>query len=208
MLGMILEILDATIVNVSLPHMQGSFSASVDEITWIVTSYLVANGIMIPMTGWISSRIGRKRYFLVSVTGFVLASAAAQELLPRGRKDLTRSGRVPLAKIGAGRNEKSTQLRERTICPASRSTFWLLPCSPVQARYRRCLFFRSSDRKLIRFKCGIVGVYKGDFRQVGCDFNFYVSRRYHGSGESQDSGRQRGYRKQYEECDAEGRRLF
>ena len=76
MLGTILEILDSTIVNVSLPHMQGSFSASVDEITWIVTSYLVANGVMIPMTGWISSRIGRKRYFLMSVTGFVLASAA------------------------------------------------------------------------------------------------------------------------------------
>jgi len=76
MLGTILEILDTTIVNVSLPHMQGSFSASVDEITWIVTSYLVANGIMIPMTGWISSRIGRKRYFLMSVIGFVLASAA------------------------------------------------------------------------------------------------------------------------------------
>jgi DHA2 family multidrug resistance protein len=76
MLGTLLEMLDTSIVNVALPHMQGSFSASVDEITWVVTSYLVANGIMIPMTGWISARFGRKRYFLLSVTGFVLASAA------------------------------------------------------------------------------------------------------------------------------------
>jgi len=75
MLGATLEILDSSIVNVALPHMQGSFSASVDQITWVLTSYLVANGIMIPMTGWISSRFGRKRYFLVSVTVFVFASA-------------------------------------------------------------------------------------------------------------------------------------
>jgi DHA2 family multidrug resistance protein len=75
MLGATLEILDSSIVNVALPHMQGSFSASVDQITWVLTSYLVANGIMIPMTGWISSRFGRKRYFLTSVTVFVAASA-------------------------------------------------------------------------------------------------------------------------------------
>src|SRR5712664_2290248 len=75
MLGTVLEVLDSSIVNVSLPHMQGSFSASVDEIAWVVTSYLVANGIMIPMTGWISSRFGRKRYFLISVLLFLIASA-------------------------------------------------------------------------------------------------------------------------------------
>src|SRR6267378_2869385 len=74
MLGTTLEVLDTSIVNVSLPHMQGTFSASVDEIAWIVTSYLVANGIMIPMTGWISSRFGRKRYFMASVAVFVVAS--------------------------------------------------------------------------------------------------------------------------------------
>ena len=61
MLGATLEILDTSIVNVALPHMQGSFSASTDEITWVLTSYIVANGIMIPLTGWISSRFGRKR---------------------------------------------------------------------------------------------------------------------------------------------------
>jgi len=75
MLGTTLEVLDTSIVNVSLPHMQGSFSASVDEIAWVLTSYLVANGIMIPMTGWISSRFGRKRYFMISVSVFVVASA-------------------------------------------------------------------------------------------------------------------------------------
>jgi Major Facilitator Superfamily len=63
MLGTTLEVLDTSIVNVALPHMQGAFSAGVDEIAWVLTSYLVANGIMIPMTAWISSRFGRKRYF-------------------------------------------------------------------------------------------------------------------------------------------------
>ncbi len=75
MLGTILEVLDSSIVNVSLPHMQGSFSASVDEIAWVVTSYLVAAGIMIPMTGWIAARFGRKRYFIGSVIMFIIASA-------------------------------------------------------------------------------------------------------------------------------------
>src|ERR1700749_3370971 len=70
-----LDGLDTSIVNVALPHMQGSFSASVDEIAWVLTSYLVANGVMIPMTGWISARFGRKRYFLTSVFIFVFASA-------------------------------------------------------------------------------------------------------------------------------------
>ena len=74
MLGTVLEVLDSSIVNVSLPHMQGSFSASVDEIAWVVTSYLVAAGIMIPMTGWIAGRFGRKRYFIISITTFIASS--------------------------------------------------------------------------------------------------------------------------------------
>src|SRR6202046_3403805 len=69
MLGTVREGLDSSIVNVSLPHMQGSFSASVDEIAWVVTSYLVAAGIMIPMTGWISGRLGGKRDFAGRVLG-------------------------------------------------------------------------------------------------------------------------------------------
>ena len=84
MLGTTLEVLDSSIINVALPHLQGAFSASLDEIAWVVTSYLVANGIMIPMTGWISARFGRKRYFLTSVFVFVAASVlcgAAQSLM-------------------------------------------------------------------------------------------------------------------------------
>ncbi|MBV8453754.1 MAG: DHA2 family efflux MFS transporter permease subunit [Deltaproteobacteria bacterium] len=75
MVGCAIEVIDSSIVNVSLPHMQGSFSASLDEIAWVLTSYIVANSIMIPMTGWISARVGRKRYFLTSVCAFVAASA-------------------------------------------------------------------------------------------------------------------------------------
>ena len=79
----ILEVLDSSIVNVALPHMQGSFSATIDEVTWVVTTYLVAAGIMIPTTGWIAGQFGRKNYFLISIATFVGSSAlcgAAQSL--------------------------------------------------------------------------------------------------------------------------------
>ncbi len=79
----ILEVLDSSIVNVALPHMQGSFSASVDEVTWVVTTYLVAAGIMIPTTGWIAGQFGRKNYFLTCIITFIMSSAmcgAAQTL--------------------------------------------------------------------------------------------------------------------------------
>jgi MFS transporter, DHA2 family, multidrug resistance protein len=79
----ILEVLDSSIVNVALPHMQGSFSATIDEVTWVVTTYLVAAGIMIPTTGWIAGQFGRKSYFLFSIATFVISSAmcgAAQSL--------------------------------------------------------------------------------------------------------------------------------
>ena len=77
MLGAFLAVLDSSIVNVALPYMQGSFAASVDEVTWIVTSYLVATGI-IPLTGWIAVRLGRKRYFIISVALFVVGSAPCE----------------------------------------------------------------------------------------------------------------------------------
>jgi MFS transporter, DHA2 family, multidrug resistance protein len=75
MIGAVMTVLDASIVNVSLPYMQKSFGAGIDRITWVVTSYLVAVSVMIPMTGWCAVRFGRKRYFLASVLTFVVTSA-------------------------------------------------------------------------------------------------------------------------------------
>jgi DHA2 family multidrug resistance protein len=76
MLGTFMEVLDTTVVNVSLPHIAGSLSASVDEATWVLTSYLVANAIILPMTGWLAGRFGRKRVLMISVAGFTLSSVA------------------------------------------------------------------------------------------------------------------------------------
>ncbi len=75
MLASILQALDNTIANVALPHMQGSLSATGDQMTWVLTSYIVAAAIMTPLTGWLADRYGRKPLFLVSIVGFTLASA-------------------------------------------------------------------------------------------------------------------------------------
>src|SRR5438309_2504031 len=74
MLATFMEVLDTSVVNVSLPHIAGSLSASIDEATWTVTSYLVANAIILPMTGWLASAFGRKRLPMLSVVGFTSAS--------------------------------------------------------------------------------------------------------------------------------------
>src|ERR1700756_4102540 len=66
---------DTTIANVALPHMQGSFSAAQDQISWVVTSYIVAAAIMTPLTGWLAGRFGIKWVFFISVVGFTVASA-------------------------------------------------------------------------------------------------------------------------------------
>ncbi len=70
-----MQALDTTIANVALPHMEGSLSATQDQITWILTSYIVAAAIMTPLTGWLAGRFGRKRVILISVAGFVVSSA-------------------------------------------------------------------------------------------------------------------------------------
>src|SRR4051812_31238894 len=73
--SMIMQILDMTIANVALPHMQTSLGAAQDTITWVLTSYIVAAAIATPITGWMADRIGRKRLFLICVAGFIISSA-------------------------------------------------------------------------------------------------------------------------------------
>jgi len=69
-----MEVLDTSVANVSLPHIAGSLSAGVDESTWVLTSYLVSNAIVLPLTGWLSTLFGRKRFFLACVVIFTLSS--------------------------------------------------------------------------------------------------------------------------------------
>ena len=76
MLGTFMEVLDTTVVNVALPHIAGNLSATVDETTWVLTSYLVSNAIILPMTGWLANHFGRKRILLTSVIGFTISSLA------------------------------------------------------------------------------------------------------------------------------------
>jgi MFS transporter, DHA2 family, multidrug resistance protein len=83
MLATVMQVIDQTIANVALPHMQGGLAATQDQITWVLTSYIIAAAIAMPLTGWLSGRFGRKRIFLLSVVGFTIASGlcgAAQSL--------------------------------------------------------------------------------------------------------------------------------
>ena len=74
MLATIMQTLDSTIANVALPHMQGSFSVAQDEVTWVLTSYIVAAAIATPLTGWLANAYGTKRLLLGSMVGFTIAS--------------------------------------------------------------------------------------------------------------------------------------
>ncbi|HEY5362793.1 MAG TPA: DHA2 family efflux MFS transporter permease subunit, partial [Aestuariivirga sp.] len=83
MLATVMQALDTTIANVALPHMQGSMGATQDQISWVLTSYIVAAAICTPLTGFLSARLGRKQVFLWSVVGFTITSmmcGAAQSL--------------------------------------------------------------------------------------------------------------------------------
>ena len=74
MIPTFMEIVDTSVANVALPNMQGSLNAGTDEVTWVITSYLVSNAVVLPMTGWLSRHFGRKRFFTTCIILFTLAS--------------------------------------------------------------------------------------------------------------------------------------
>src|SRR3954470_19929383 len=83
MMAVLLQVLDTTIANVALPHMQASLSATRETINWVLTSYIVASAIAIPITGWLADKVGRKPLFVWAVIAFTIASllcAIAQSL--------------------------------------------------------------------------------------------------------------------------------
>src|SRR5205085_1374678 len=99
----VMQGLDTTIVNVCLPHIQGSMSASQDQISWILTSYIVASAITMPLTGWLAGQFGVKYIFLASVIGFTITSALCgaatslnQLVLYRVMQGICSAGLVPL----------------------------------------------------------------------------------------------------------------
>ncbi|MEO6198445.1 MAG: DHA2 family efflux MFS transporter permease subunit [Sphingomicrobium sp.] len=74
MMAVLLQVLDTTIANVALPHMQASLSATQDSVNWVLTSYIVASAIALPISGWMADRVGRKRLLLMSIVGFTITS--------------------------------------------------------------------------------------------------------------------------------------
>ena len=104
MLATFMEVLDTTVVNVSIPHIAGNLASTNEEGTWVVTSYLVSNAIVLPISGWLANHIGRKRLLLICVGGFTLTSLCCgmatslwQLILFRVLQGLTGGGLQPLA---------------------------------------------------------------------------------------------------------------
>jgi DHA2 family multidrug resistance protein len=104
MLATFMEVLDTTVVNVSIPHIAGNLASTNEEGTWVVTSYLVSNAIVLPISGWLANRFGRKRLLLTCVAGFTLtslccgmATSLTQLIVFRVLQGLTGGGLQPLA---------------------------------------------------------------------------------------------------------------
>jgi DHA2 family multidrug resistance protein len=104
MLATIMQTLDTTIANVALPHMQGSLSATQDQVSWVLTSYIVAAAIITPPTGVLAARLGRKRLFLIAIAGFIVSSmlcgtatSLSQIVIFRLLQGMFGAGLVPLS---------------------------------------------------------------------------------------------------------------
>ena len=104
MIATLMQALDNTIANVALPHMQGSLAASRDQITWVLTSYVIAAAIFTAPVGWLAARFGRKEFFIASLIGFIVTSMACglaqtleQEVLFRLLQGCFGAALVPLS---------------------------------------------------------------------------------------------------------------
>jgi DHA2 family multidrug resistance protein len=104
MMATTMQAIDGTIANVALPHMQASLSATPDQVAWVLTSYIVASAVMIPLTGFLTLRFGRKRLYLLSIAGFTVASALCgiatsldEMLLFRSLQGILGAALVPLS---------------------------------------------------------------------------------------------------------------
>jgi DHA2 family multidrug resistance protein len=106
-LAAFMEVLDTTIVNVALPHIAGTMSVSYDEATWALTSYLVANGIVLPISAFLARTLGRKRYFLICIIAFTVCSLLCglsnnlYELILPGRSHRERRALITSASVSS-----------------------------------------------------------------------------------------------------------
>ena len=134
-LAVIMQALDTTIANVALPYIQGSVSASSDQINWVLTSYIVAAAIMTPPSGFLAAAFGRKRVLLTAIAGFVVASilcGLSQSLIqivavPPDAGPVRRRAGAAVAGHSCSTSTTSRSADRRWRCSASRS--WSGRCS-------------------------------------------------------------------------------
>ena len=112
MMAVLLQVLDTTIANVALPHMQASLSATQDTINWVLTSYIVASAIALPISGWLADKVGRKRLLLISVARVHRRLGAV-----RDRDVADRDGGVPRASRASA--ARSSSRSPRRLCSTS-----------------------------------------------------------------------------------------
>ncbi|MGC4056072.1 MAG: DHA2 family efflux MFS transporter permease subunit [Paludibaculum sp.] len=116
MLATFMEVLDTSVANVALPHIAGSLSASVDESTWVLTSYLVSNAVILPLSGWLSALFGRKRFYMACVLLFTISSLMCGFALSLGMLILFRV----LQGVGGGALQPVSQAIVRESFPADK----------------------------------------------------------------------------------------
>jgi DHA2 family multidrug resistance protein len=124
MMAVLLQVLDTTIANVALPHMQASLSATQDSINWVLTSYIVASAIALPISGWLADKVGRKRLLLISVVVFTVAS-----VLCATATSLTEMVVFRALRGWAGRSSSRSPRRHCSTSTRAKSTARRWPCS-------------------------------------------------------------------------------